>query len=59
MIRGEYAHPQTLRDAGAGDADLLVAVTNSDEVNMIACQIAYTLFLMCRPKLPVFAVLIM
>ncbi len=44
VIRGEYASPQTLRDAGAGDADLLVAVTNSDEVNMIACQIAYTLF---------------
>lgn len=44
VIRGEYASPQVLREAGAGDADLLVAVTDSDEVNMIACQIAYTLF---------------
>ena len=30
--------------AGADDADMLIAVTNSDEVNMIACQISYTLF---------------
>ncbi|MFA9487971.1 MULTISPECIES: Trk system potassium transporter TrkA [unclassified Mannheimia] len=44
VIRGEFASPRTLRDAGANDADLLVAVTSSDEVNMIACQIAYTLF---------------
>ena len=33
-----------LRDAGADDADMLVAVTNSDETNMVACQVAYTLF---------------
>lgn len=44
VIRGEFASPQVLREAGASDADLLVAVTDSDEVNMIACQIAYTLF---------------
>lgn len=44
VIRGEYASPQILREAGANDADLLVAVTDSDEVNMIACQVAYTLF---------------
>jgi trk system potassium uptake protein len=33
-----------LREAGAQDADMLVAVTNSDETNMIACQVAYSLF---------------
>ncbi|MDD0824238.1 Trk system potassium transporter TrkA [Mannheimia sp. AT1] len=44
VVRGEYASPQVLREAGASDADLLVAVTDSDEVNMIACQVAYTLF---------------
>ena len=33
-----------LRKAGAEDADLVLAVTNSDETNMIACQVAYTLF---------------
>lgn len=43
-IEGNGAHPETLRQAGAEDADLILAVTNSDEVNMAACQIAYTLF---------------
>ena len=43
-IKGNGAHPDTLLRAGAEDADLILAVTNSDEVNMAACQIAYTLF---------------
>lgn len=43
-IQGKGSYPNILRQAGADDADMLVAVTNSDEVNMIACQIAYTLF---------------
>ena len=33
-----------LRQAGADDADMLVAVTNSDETNMVASPVAYTLF---------------
>ena len=33
-----------LYKAGAEDADLLIAVTNSDEINMMACQVAHTLF---------------
>lgn len=44
VINGAGSHPRVLREAGAEDADMLVAVTNSDETNMIACQIAYTLF---------------
>lgn len=44
VLKGNGASPRILRDAGAGDADLLVAVTESDETNMIACQIAHTLF---------------
>ena len=44
VICGNGAHPEVLRNAGSQDADLLVAVTSSDEVNMLACQIAYTLF---------------
>ncbi|MDG6881885.1 Trk system potassium uptake protein trkA [Phocoenobacter uteri] len=44
VIQGNGASPRILREAGASDADLLVAVTNSDDTNMIACQIAYTLF---------------
>ncbi len=41
---GHASHPDVLRQAGADDADMIVAVTNSDETNMIACQVAYTLF---------------
>ncbi|RUO81041.1 Trk system potassium transporter TrkA [Idiomarina tyrosinivorans] len=44
VVVGHGAHPDTLRRAGAEDADMLIAVTNSDETNMIACQIAYSLF---------------
>ena len=43
-VYGHGSFPQVLRDAGADDADMLVAVTNSDETNMVACQVAYTLF---------------
>ena len=43
-IHGYAAHPRVLREAGANDADMIIAVTQSDEVNMVACQIAYTLF---------------
>ncbi|GLP97693.1 Trk system potassium transporter TrkA [Paraferrimonas sedimenticola] len=44
VVNGHGAHPQVLADAGAEDADMLIAVTNSDECNMAACQMAYTLF---------------
>jgi trk system potassium uptake protein TrkA len=43
-VTGNASHPDVLRRAGADDADLLIAVTNTDEVNMVACQVAYTLF---------------
>ena len=43
-VMGVASHPDILRQAGAEDADMLIAVTGSDEVNMIACQVAYTLF---------------
>lgn len=44
VVTGSGSHPRVLEDAGAEDADMLVAVTSSDETNMIACQVAYTLF---------------
>lgn len=44
VLHGNGASPRILREAGAADADLLVAVGDNDENNMIACQIAYTLF---------------
>ena len=43
-IQGMASFPSVLKQAGADEADMLVAVTNSDEVNMVACQIAYTMF---------------
>ena len=43
-IQGRASLPNVLRQAGADDADMLVAVTNSDETNMVACQVAYSLF---------------
>lgn len=43
-VKGWGSHPDVLRRAGADDADMLVAVTSSDEVNMIACQVCYSLF---------------
>lgn len=43
-IQGEASHPDILDRAGAADADLILAVTNSDEINMIACQICHTLY---------------
>ena len=43
-IQGRGSFPTVLRQAGADDADMLVAVTNSDETNMVACQVAYSLF---------------
>ena len=43
-VVGHGSHPEVLAQAGAQDADMIIAVTNSDEVNMIACQVAYTLF---------------
>jgi trk system potassium uptake protein len=43
-VQGNAASPRTLELAGAGDADMIVALTNSDEVNMVACHVAWTLF---------------
>ena len=43
-VTGHASHPDVLYRAGAEDADMIIAVTNSDETNMIACQVAYTLF---------------
>ncbi|RUO35873.1 Trk system potassium transporter TrkA [Aliidiomarina sanyensis] len=44
VIQGNGAHPDVLRSAGADDADMLVAVSSLDEVNMLACQVAHSIF---------------
>lgn len=43
-VLGHASYPDVLKRAGAEDADMILAVSNSDETNMVACQIAYTLF---------------
>ena len=43
-VVGHAAYPDVLERAGANDADMIIALTNSDETNMVACQIAFTLF---------------
>lgn len=43
-MTGHAAHPDVLERAGASDADMIIAVTQNDEVNMIACQVAHSLF---------------
>jgi trk system potassium uptake protein TrkA len=43
-VVGHAAYPEVLDRAGANDADIVVALTDMDEINMVACQIAYTLF---------------
>jgi trk system potassium uptake protein TrkA len=43
-VTGHASYPEVLIQAGAEEADLILAVTNNDEVNMVACQLAYTLF---------------
>jgi trk system potassium uptake protein TrkA len=43
-VAGSAAHPSVLVEAGIEDADLLVAVTQSDEINLVACRIAARMF---------------
>ncbi len=43
-IVGHGAHPEVLAKAGADQADMLIAVTLFDEINMVACQVAHSLF---------------
>jgi trk system potassium uptake protein TrkA len=43
-VQGNAASPRTLETAGARNADMIVALTNSDETNMVACHVAWSLF---------------
>lgn len=44
VVHGHASHPDVLLKAGIEDADMLIAVTSVDEINMVACQIAHSLF---------------
>jgi len=43
-VLGYASHPSVLEQAGAESAELLIAATTNDEVNMLACQVAHSLF---------------
>ncbi len=43
-IVGKATYPSILEKADASDADMIIAVTKNDEINMLICQIAYTVF---------------
>jgi trk system potassium uptake protein TrkA len=43
-VAGNASYPSVLEAAGAAEADIIVALTNSDEVNVMACEVAFTLF---------------
>jgi trk/ktr system potassium uptake protein len=43
-VVGNASYPDVLERAGAREADMLIALTSSDEINIVACQISYTLF---------------
>ena len=39
-IVGHASHPEVLKRAGGEDADMMIAITDNDEVNMVACRVA-------------------
>ena len=43
-IPGHASYPDILERAGAADADMVIAATHSDEVNMVTCQVAHSVF---------------
>lgn len=43
-VAGFASHPDVLERAGARDCDLIIAATHSDEVNMVTCQVAHSVF---------------
>jgi trk system potassium uptake protein TrkA len=43
-IAGNACSPAVLESAGGTEADMIVALTNSDEINMVACQVAWNVF---------------
>jgi len=47
-VTGNAAHPSVLEQAGVHNTDMVIAVTDSDETNMLACMIINTLY--SRPK---------
>ncbi|MFT5743824.1 MAG: trk system potassium uptake protein TrkA [Paracoccaceae bacterium] len=47
-VAGHASYPDVLERAGARDADMIIAATHSDEVNMVTCQVAHSVFNISR-----------
>lgn len=43
-IVGNASHPNVLEQAGADDAEMIIAATHTDEINMVSCQVAHSIF---------------
>ena len=43
-VAGNASHPEILKQAGAQDADMILAVTQNDETNLVACKLASIIF---------------
>ena len=43
-IVGKATYPSVLEKANASEADMIIAVTKNDEINMLICQIAFSMF---------------
>ncbi|MCY4316057.1 MAG: Trk system potassium transporter TrkA [Roseovarius sp.] len=43
-VAGFASYPEVMRQAGAHDIDMIIAATSSDEVNLVTCQLAYSVF---------------
>ena len=43
-VKGCASHPDVLESAGARDCDMIIATTQSDETNMIICQVSHSIF---------------
>ncbi|MGI9250420.1 MAG: Trk system potassium transporter TrkA [Pseudohongiellaceae bacterium] len=58
VVVGQASHPDVLAAAGGEDADMIIAVTDSDEINMVACRVAYSMFRtpkkICRLRSPAY-----
>ena len=50
-IVGKGTYPSILEKANASEADMIIAVTRNDEINMLICQIAYSIFNIQKKKL--------
>ena len=58
VVPGAPSHPDVLTAAGGEDAEMIIAVTDNDEINMVACRVAFSLFRtpkkICRLRAPAY-----